>query len=107
MKNEKFVELKADNKQFYKESMPSESAAYKCREELVKVINKFKVDVGLYAIGMIIQDYIYAYDKENVEWFLHVYKEQYDCMNYSMLTEEEYKSLWKNKKDTPTKSNTK
>lgn len=98
MKNENFVELKVNKKQFYNEYEPSQNAAYKCREELVKVMNRFRADVGMYAISMVIQDLEYAYDKENVEWLLHVYKEQYDGLNFSMLTEDEYKSLWKNGK---------
>ena len=93
MKNEKFIELKINKKQFLQEEEPSLSATYKCREELVKVMNKFDAGVGMYAISMIVKDLEYAYGKENVGWLLHVYKEWYDGSNASNLTEEEYKKL--------------
>lgn len=99
MKNEEFVELKIDEEDFFNPLQPNQNTTYKCRKELVKVINRYKAGVGINAISMIVQDYYYAYGKDNVNMTMLAYEEWYDGDNYSMLSEEEYKSLWHSKKE--------
>ena len=99
MKNEEFVEIKFNEKEFNSPIQPNQETVYNCRKALAKVINRYNVRVGINAVSMIVQDLYYAYGKEEIDGTMSIYKEWYDSENYSMLTEEEYKSLWHSKKE--------
>lgn len=93
-KNENFVEIKVNRKQFFDSRCPSPNASYQCRKEMVQVMNKFRADVGAYALSMIIVDLYYAYGKKNTEAVLDTFKELYDSSNAMFLPREEYEKLW-------------